>query len=74
MVAVGVPIGYGGWMKNTKIYIGEVKNVVKLVVSEYFSCQCYIAIDASEPYLSQIIKFIDSDNLIFGSNDPDIAL
>ena len=47
-----------------------VKNNVKLKPSEYFLRQCYIAIEPSEPYLSQIIEYIGSDNLIFGSDFP----
>ena len=48
----------------------EVKDMVKLLPSEYFRRQCYIAVDPSEPYLSQIIDYIGSDNLIFGSDYP----
>ncbi|NES89755.1 hypothetical protein [Okeania sp. SIO2B9] len=48
----------------------EVKDIVKLMLSEYFCRQCYIAVDPSEPYLTQIIEFIGSDNLIFGSGYP----
>ena len=44
--------------------------MVKLMPSEYFHRQCYIAVEPSEPYLSQIIEFIGSDNLIFGSDYP----
>lgn len=40
----------------------------KVFPSEYFRCQCYIAVDPSEPYLTQIIEYIGSDNLIFCSN------
>lgn len=40
--------------------------------SEYFRRQCYIAVDPSEPYLSQVIEFIGFDNLIFGSDYPDM--
>ncbi|WP_293135747.1 amidohydrolase family protein [Okeania sp. SIO3I5] len=31
-----------------------------------------MAVDPSEPYLTQIIEFIGSDNLIFGSDYPHI--
>ncbi|GBF81825.1 amidohydrolase family protein [Aphanothece sacrum] len=48
----------------------EVDNNVKLIPSEYFRRQCYIAIEPSEPYLSQVIDYIGSDNLIFGSDYP----
>ncbi|NEN92517.1 MAG: amidohydrolase [Okeania sp. SIO3H1] len=48
----------------------EVKDMVKFLPSEYFCRQCYIAVDPSEPYLTQIIDYIGSDNLIFGSDYP----
>ncbi|TRU49477.1 MAG: amidohydrolase [Microcystis aeruginosa Ma_QC_Ch_20071001_S25] len=50
----------------------EVQDRVKLLPSEYFRRQCYIAVEPSEPYLPQIIDFIGSDNLIFGSDYPHI--
>ncbi|MDJ0744037.1 MAG: amidohydrolase family protein [Xenococcaceae cyanobacterium MO_167.B27] len=48
----------------------EVKELVKLIPSEYFHSQCYISIDLSKPYLPEIIEYIGSDNLIFGSDYP----
>ena len=48
----------------------EVKDHVKLTPSEYFRRQCYIAVEPSETYLTQIIEYIGSDNLIFGSDYP----
>lgn len=48
----------------------EVKEYVKLLPSEYFYRQCYIALDPSEPYLDRVIESIGSDNLIFGSDYP----
>jgi predicted TIM-barrel fold metal-dependent hydrolase len=48
----------------------EVKDRVRCLPSEFFRRQCYIAIKPSEPYLSQIIDFIGSDNLLFGSDYP----
>jgi uncharacterized protein len=48
----------------------EVKDRVRCLPSEFFRQQCYIAIKPSEPYLSQIINFVGSDNLIFGSDYP----
>lgn len=50
----------------------EVKDNVKMKPSEYFRRQCFISIEPSEPYLAQIIDFIGSDNLIFGSDYPHI--
>jgi hypothetical protein len=48
----------------------EVKDRVRYLPSEYFRRQCYIAIEPSEPYLSQMTDFVSSDNLIFGSDYP----
>ncbi|MBC1236747.1 amidohydrolase family protein [Nostoc sp. 2RC] len=48
----------------------EVRNQVKIKPSEYFYRQCFVAIEPSEPYLPQIIEYIGSDNLIFGSDYP----
>ena len=48
----------------------EVKDNVKIKPSEYFRRQCFIAIEPSEPYIPQIIEYIGSDNLIFGSDYP----
>jgi predicted TIM-barrel fold metal-dependent hydrolase len=48
----------------------EVKDRVRCLPSEFFRRQCYIAIESSEPYLSQIIDFLGSDNLLFGSDYP----
>ncbi len=48
----------------------EVADNVKMKPSEYFRRQCFIAIEPSEPYLAQLIEFIGSDNLIFGSDYP----
>ncbi|MBD2444323.1 amidohydrolase [Dolichospermum sp. FACHB-1091] len=48
----------------------EVENHVKSLPSEYFRRQCYIAIEPSEPYLSQLIDYIGNDNIIFGSDYP----
>ncbi|MBD2454698.1 amidohydrolase [Nostoc sp. FACHB-87] len=48
----------------------EVKNHVSIKPSEYFHRQCFVAIEPAEPYLSQVIEYIGSDNLIFGSDYP----
>ena len=48
----------------------EVKENVKLKPSEYFRRQCFIAIEASEPYLEEATKYIGINNLIFGSDYP----
>ena len=48
----------------------EVSHNVKMLPSEYFRQQCFIAVEPTETYLSQIIDYIGSDNLIFGSDYP----
>ncbi|MBC1225449.1 amidohydrolase family protein [Nostoc sp. UCD120] len=48
----------------------EVKDRVRLMPSEYFRRQCFIAVEPSEPYLSKLIDYIGSDNIIFGSDYP----
>lgn len=48
----------------------EVQNNIKMKPSDYFRRQCFISIEPSEPYLQQIIDFIGTDNLIFGSDYP----
>ncbi len=50
----------------------EVKDNVKMKPSEYFRRQCFIEIEPSEPYLAQIIQYIGSDNLLFGSDYPHV--
>ncbi|NEO55081.1 MAG: amidohydrolase [Okeania sp. SIO3B5] len=50
----------------------EVKDTIKIRPSEYFRRQCFVSIEPSEPYISQIIEYIGSDNLIFGSDYPHI--
>ena len=48
----------------------EVKDNIKIKPSEYFRRQCFISIEPSEPLLAQVIEFIGTDNLIFGSDYP----
>ena len=48
----------------------EVKERVKMKPSEYFRRQCFISIEPDERYLTEIINYIGSDNLIFGSDFP----
>jgi len=50
----------------------EVKDNVKMKPSDYFRRQCFIAMEPSEPYLSDVINYIGSDNLILGSDFPHI--
>ncbi|MFQ4144870.1 amidohydrolase family protein [Chlorogloeopsis sp. ULAP02] len=48
----------------------EVKDNVKMKPSEYFRRQCFIEIEPTEPYISEIISYIGENNLIFGSDYP----
>ncbi|NDJ23581.1 amidohydrolase family protein [Nostoc sp. B(2019)] len=48
----------------------EIGDIVKMKPSEYFRRQCFIAIEPSEPYLNEILEYLGSDNLIFGSDYP----
>ncbi|KYC42526.1 BarH protein [Scytonema hofmannii PCC 7110] len=48
----------------------EVADNIKMKPSEYFRRQCFISMEPSEPYLSQILEYLGSDNLIFGSDYP----
>ena len=48
----------------------EVKDNVRIKPSEYFRRQCFISLEPSEPYLTEIIAHIGVDNLIFGSDYP----
>ncbi len=48
----------------------EVKDTIKMKPSEYFRRQCFVAIEPSEPYLSEVVEYVGSDNLIFGSDYP----
>ena len=50
----------------------EVKQNVKMLPSEYFRRQCFVGIEPSEPYISQLIEFIGTDNLLFGTDYPHI--
>jgi predicted TIM-barrel fold metal-dependent hydrolase len=49
-----------------------VNDNVKVKPSDYFRRQCFIAIEPSEPYLAEVIQYIGSDNLIFGSDYPHV--
>jgi uncharacterized protein len=48
----------------------KIKDNVRMKPSEYFRRQCFISIEPSEPYLAQVIQYIGTDNLIFGSDYP----
>jgi predicted TIM-barrel fold metal-dependent hydrolase len=48
----------------------EVADNVKMKPSEYFRRQCFVSMEPSEPHLSQVIEYIGSDNILFGSDYP----
>jgi predicted TIM-barrel fold metal-dependent hydrolase len=48
----------------------EVAHNVKMKPSEYFRRQCFVSMEPSEPHLSQVIEYIGSDNILFGSDYP----
>ncbi|MEH2365489.1 amidohydrolase family protein [Nostoc sp.] len=50
----------------------EVKDNVKMPPSDYFRRQCFIGLELGEPYLEQVIEYIGSDKLLFGSDYPHV--
>jgi len=50
----------------------EVGHNVRMKPSEYFQRQCFISIEPDELYLTNIVDYIGSDNLIFGSDYPHV--
>ena len=50
----------------------EVEDNIKMKPSEYFHRQCFISIEPEEPYLEQIIQYVGSDCLLFGSDYPHV--
>lgn len=48
----------------------EVKDNVKIKPSEYFHRQCFVSIEPSEACLPEVVEYIGTDNLIFGSDYP----
>lgn len=51
---------------------GEVKRNVRRRPSEYFRRQCFVGCKPGEPYLPRIVERIGADNLLFGSEYPQI--
>ncbi|PAJ76393.1 hypothetical protein CJF42_00395 [Pseudoalteromonas sp. NBT06-2] len=49
---------------------GLVKNRIKMLPSEYFKRQCWIAIEMDEPCLAQVIDIVGHDRLLFGTDFP----
>ena len=48
----------------------EVASRVSLPPSEYFRRQCWVSVEADEPYLGDIIKHIGEDRVLFASDYP----
>jgi predicted TIM-barrel fold metal-dependent hydrolase len=38
--------------------------------SEYFRRQCWVALEADEPYLGELVNFVGVDRLVFASDYP----
>lgn len=43
---------------------------IKMLPSEYFKRQCWVAIEVEEPCLAETVKMIGSDKLLFGTDFP----
>lgn len=43
---------------------------IKMLPSEYFKRQCWVAIEVEEPCLRQVVDMIGADRLIFGTDFP----
>jgi predicted TIM-barrel fold metal-dependent hydrolase len=48
----------------------EVAQHVRMPPSDYFRRQCYVALEADEPYLADVIAYIGDDRLLFASDYP----
>lgn len=48
----------------------EVEQHVKMKPSDYFRRQCWVALEADEPYLADVIGYIGEDRLLFASDYP----
>lgn len=48
----------------------EVADTVTMPPSEYFRRQCWVALEADEPYLGELIDFVGADRLVFASDYP----
>jgi predicted TIM-barrel fold metal-dependent hydrolase len=48
----------------------EVAKNVRHKPSEYFRRQCFVALEADEPYIAEVMDFIGEDRLLFASDYP----
>jgi predicted TIM-barrel fold metal-dependent hydrolase len=48
----------------------EVADAVRMPPSEYFRRQCWVALEADEPYLEDVVAHVGEDRLLFASDYP----
>jgi predicted TIM-barrel fold metal-dependent hydrolase len=48
----------------------EVEENVRMAPSDYFRRQCFVALEADEPYIADVIEYIGADRLLFASDYP----
>jgi predicted TIM-barrel fold metal-dependent hydrolase len=48
----------------------EVADTVTMCPSDYFRRQCWVALEADEPYLGELIDFVGADRVVFASDYP----
>lgn len=48
----------------------EVADVVTMPPSDYFRRQCWVALEADEPYLGALVDFVGADRVMFASDYP----
>ncbi len=48
----------------------EVAQTIKMKPSEYFRRQCYVSLEADEPYIGDLVKYIGEDRVLFASDYP----
>jgi predicted TIM-barrel fold metal-dependent hydrolase len=48
----------------------EVEQNVRMAPSDYFRRQCWVALEADEPYLEDVIHHVGEDRLLFASDYP----
>jgi len=48
----------------------EVAETVTMRPSDYFRRQCWVSLEADEPYLGELIDFVGADRVVFASDYP----
>jgi len=48
----------------------EVADTVTMPPSDYFRRQCWVSLEADEPYLGELIDFVGADRVVFASDYP----